>query len=98
MLDERSVHTQNGAVRLPDGTLAGSVLTMERALRNVCAATGRSLEELWVTSSLNAVRAIGISSQKGSLEVGKEADLILLDESFNVKLTVVKGEIVFSNL
>ena len=98
LLDERSVHLQNGAVRLPDGTLAGSVLTMERALQNICVASGRSLGEMWVTSSLNAARAIGISSQKGSLEIGKEADLVLLDESFNVRLTVVMGEIVFSNL
>ena len=98
VLDERSIHIQNGAVRLPDGTLAGSVLTMERALQNICAATRRSLEEMWVTSSLNAARAIGVSSQKGSLEVGKDADLVLLDESFNVKLTVVKGEIVLSKL
>jgi N-acetylglucosamine-6-phosphate deacetylase len=98
MLDERSVHIQNGAVRLPDGTLAGSVLTMERALQNICAATGRSLQEMWVTSSLNAARALGVSSQKGSLEVGKDADLVLLDASFNVKLTVVKGEVVFSKL
>ena len=98
MLDERSVHIQNGAVRLPDGTLAGSVLTMERALKNVCAATGRSLAEMWVTSSLNAARAIGVSSRKGSLEVGKDADLVLLDESFNINLTVVNGEIVFSKL
>ena len=95
-LDERSVHIQGGAVRLPDGTLAGSILTMETALRNVHAATGRSLAEIWVMSSLNAARAIGVSSQKGSLEVGKDADLILLDEDFNVNLTVVKGEIVFS--
>ena len=98
ILDERSIHIQDGAVRLPDGTLAGSVLTMERALQNLCAATGRSLDEMWMTSSLNAARAIGVSSQKGSLEVGKDADLVLLDESFNVKLTVVKGEIVFSKL
>ena len=97
-LDERTIRIQNGAVRLPDGTLAGSVLTMERALQNLCTATGRSLEEMWVTSSLNAARAIGVSSQKGSLEVGKDADLVLLDESFNVKLTVIKGEIVFSKL
>jgi N-acetylglucosamine-6-phosphate deacetylase len=97
MLDERSVHIQEGAVRLADGTLSGSVLTMERALQNVCAATGRSLAELWVTASLNAARAIGISSQKGSLEVGKDADLVLLDESFHVHLTVVRGEIVYSN-
>ena len=98
MLDERSVHIQNGAVRLPDGTLAGSVLTMERALQNLCSATGRSLEEMWVTSSLNAARAIGVSSHKGSLEIGRDADLVLLDESFNVRLTFVKGEIVFSKL
>ncbi|MCI0551919.1 MAG: N-acetylglucosamine-6-phosphate deacetylase [Anaerolineae bacterium] len=98
ILDERSIHIQHGAVRLPDGTLAGSVLTMERALQNICSATGRSLEEMWVTSSLNAARAIGVSSQKGSLEVGKDADLVLLDQSFNVKLTVVKGAIVFSKM
>jgi N-acetylglucosamine-6-phosphate deacetylase len=96
MLDERSIHIQNGAVRLSDSTLAGSVLTMERALQNVCTATGRSLAELWMMSSLNAARAISVSACKGSLEVGKDADLILLDESFNVNLTVVKGEIAFS--
>jgi N-acetylglucosamine-6-phosphate deacetylase len=96
ILDERSIHIQNGAVRLADGTLAGSVLTMERALQNVHAATGRSLAEIWVTSSLNAARAIGVSAHKGSLEVGKDADLVLLDQSFNVKLTVVEGKIVFS--
>ena len=95
MLDERSVHIEQGAVRLSNGTLAGSVLTMERALKNVCAATGRSLAEMWVTSSLNAARAIGVSSRKGSLEVGKDADLVLLDEAFQVDLTVIQGEIVF---
>jgi len=96
VLDERSVRVQNGAVRLPDGTLAGSILTMERALQNISSATGRALSELWIMSSLNAARAIGVSAQKGSLEVGKDADLVLLDESFNVKLTMVRGEIVFS--
>lgn len=96
MLDDRSVNIQNGAVRLADGTLAGSILTMERALQNLCSATGRSLEELWITSSLNAARAIGISSHKGSLEVGKDADLVLLNNSFQVQLTVVQGEAVFT--
>jgi N-acetylglucosamine-6-phosphate deacetylase len=96
MLDERSIHIQNGAVRLTDGTLAGSVLTMERALQNVCSATGRSLAEMWMMSSLNAARAIGVSSRKGSLEVGKDADLVLLDESFNVRLTIIDGEAIFS--
>jgi N-acetylglucosamine-6-phosphate deacetylase len=94
-LDDRSVHIEHGAVRLPNGTLAGSVLTMERALQNVCSATGRSLAEMWITSSLNAARAIGLSSSKGSLEVGKDADLVLFDDSFQVQLTVVQGDLVF---
>lgn len=98
MLDDRAVNIQDGAVRLPDGTLAGSILTMERALQNLCVATGRPLEELWVTSSLNAARAIGISSHKGSLEVGKDADLVLLDDSFNVQLTVAQGEVLYSHI
>ena len=97
ILDERTVHVQNGAVRLPDGTLAGSVLTMEKALRNVCSATSRPVSEMWETSSLNAARATGISSQKGSLEVGKDADLVLLDEHLNVKFTIVRGQIVYSS-
>jgi N-acetylglucosamine-6-phosphate deacetylase len=71
---------------------------MERALQNLCSATGRSLEELWVASSLNAARAIGVAAHKGSLEVGKDADLVLLDESFNVSMTVVMGEVAFSSV
>jgi N-acetylglucosamine-6-phosphate deacetylase len=97
MLDNRNVHIQHGAVRLADGTLAGSVLTMERAVQNVGSATGRSLAEIWMMSSLNAARAIGISHCKGSLEVGKDADLVLLDENFNICLTVIGEEIVFSS-
>src|SRR5215213_6680519 len=96
-LDERTVNIHEGAVRLPDGTLAGSILTMERALQNLCSAAARPLTEMWPTSSLNAARAIGISSNKGSLEVGKDADLVLLDESFTVDLTVIEGKVVYSN-
>lgn len=95
MLDNRPVNNRTGAVRLADGTLAGSILTMERALQNICSATGRPLEEMWITSSLNAARSIGLSARKGSLEVGKDADLVVLDDSFQVHLTVAQGEIVF---
>jgi N-acetylglucosamine-6-phosphate deacetylase len=97
MLDDRSIHIRDGAVRLQDGTLAGSVLTMERALKNGTAATGRPLAETWRMSSLNAARAIGISAKKGSLEVGKDADLVLLDEAYRVRQTIVQGEIIFSS-
>jgi N-acetylglucosamine-6-phosphate deacetylase len=93
-IDDRAVLIRDGAVRLPDGTLAGSILTMERALANIRAATGRSLAELWPLSSRNAARAIG-ATNKGSLDAGLDADLVLLDAAGSVALTVVAGEIVY---
>jgi len=94
-IDNRTVTIQDGAVRLPGGTLAGSILTMDVALKNVLQASGRPLSEAWQMSSLNAARAIGISARKGSLEAGKDADFVLLDEDFMVRMTAAEGEIVF---
>lgn len=94
-IDERTVTIRDGAVRLPDGTLAGSILTMDRALQNVQHASGRSLRACWPMSSLNPARAIGLSARKGSLEVGKDADLVLLDDAYTVTLTVAEGQIVY---
>lgn len=94
-IDNRTVTIRNGEVHLPDGTIAGSILTMERALKNVVKASGCPLDEVWIMSSLNPARAIGESARKGSLEVGKDADLVLLDADFRVAVTIVEGEIVF---
>lgn len=94
-IDGRPVTVSAGAVRLPDGTLAGSTLTMDRALRNFQQATGAPLAELWRATSLNPARAIGVSDRKGSLETGKDADLVLLDSHGAVRLTVAEGRIVF---
>jgi N-acetylglucosamine-6-phosphate deacetylase len=89
------VAIRDGAARLVNGTLAGSILTMNRALQNVMRASGRSLAEAWPMSSLNAARAIGVAASKGSLEVGKDADLVLLEDDFGVALTMVEGQIVW---
>jgi N-acetylglucosamine-6-phosphate deacetylase len=94
-IDNRTVVVKDGAVRLPDGTLAGSTLTMERGLNNLMAATGLPIESLWKTTSLNAARSIHVSDRKGSLEAGKDADLVLLDEDIQVRLTVADGRIVY---
>lgn len=93
-IDERTVMVKDGAVRLPDGTLAGSTLTMDRALRNFMQATGQPLENIWQVSSLNAARSLHMAAQKGSLEVGKDADFVLVDEHINVHLTVAEGRVV----
>lgn len=97
-IDERIITVADGAARLPDGTLAGSILTMDQALTNFMGAVGEPLEKIWPTSSLNAARAIGLADRKGSLEIGKDADLVLIDETkqgLKVQLTIAQGRIVY---
>jgi N-acetylglucosamine-6-phosphate deacetylase len=92
--DGRRVTIRDSAY-LDDDTLAGSTLTLDAALRNFMRATGEPLERLWQTSSLNAARALGLADRKGSLHVGADADLVLLDADLAVRLTVVEGQIVY---
>jgi N-acetylglucosamine-6-phosphate deacetylase len=96
-IDERVVTVRDGVARLPDGTLAGSTLTMERALANFVQATGSAIEAVWRAASLNAAQAIGIDQRKGSLEPGKDADLVLLDDHCAVHLTVAEGRVVYDS-
>ena len=93
-LGGRRVALVDGAARLPDGTIAGSVLTLDAALANFARATGAPPESLWEAVSLNAARSAGIDTVKGSLEVGKDADLVLLDVELEVRMTVACGHIV----
>lgn len=79
--------------RLPDGTIAGSVLRLNKGIMNFYKNTDVPLWECVNCASLNPAAAIGIDKQKGSIEVGKDADLIILDDEFNVLKTIIGGEI-----
>ncbi len=94
-LDHRVVQVADGAVRFEDGGFAGSVLTLDRALRNLVDATGRSAAELWPATSGNAAASAGVAARKGRIAVGYDADLVLLDHRLEVELTVVEGEIAY---
>ncbi|MCU0514528.1 MAG: N-acetylglucosamine-6-phosphate deacetylase [Anaerolineae bacterium] len=94
-VDERQVTVQDGSARLPDGTLAGSTLTMERALWHLMQATGEPLENVWQCASLNPAKAIHVANQKGSIEIGKDADLVLVDDGLAVQTTIIGGEVVY---
>jgi N-acetylglucosamine-6-phosphate deacetylase len=71
---------------------------MDRSLRNFMAATGQPLEKVWQTSSLNAARSLHMSDVRGSLEVGKIADMVLIDDEINVHLTIADGTIVYQTV
>ena len=96
-LDGRKVFLQDGSARLPDGTLAGSTLTFDRGVYNFLKYTHTSIEDVWPVSSLNAACAISVDQHKGSLEVGKDADCILVDDQMSVYLTMVEGRIVYQS-
>ena len=84
-----------GAYRFGDGRLAGSCLTMNRAAANAVREGGLSIQEAVRLAAANPGRAIGVYGKKGSLEVGKDADLVIFDKGFDVKLTIIRGEIAY---
>ena len=79
---------------LEDGTIAGSVLKLNEAVRNVKNYTDLSLAEVFACASLNPAKAVGEGERIGSLEVGKCADIIICDDDIHVNLTVIDGEVV----
>lgn len=94
-LGGQPVTVHEGVARIATGSLAGSTLTMDKAVRNAMAATGLSLAEVLPMASYNPAQVIGMEREKGSLEPGKDADIVLLDEEFRVALTMVGGRVVY---
>lgn len=89
-LGGQPVHVKDGSARLEDGTLAGSILTMDEAFRNVIAFTGCSVEEAVLMTSVNQAEEFGLVN-KGALKVGKDADFVIMSEDLHVNDTVRLG-------
>ncbi|MFN7034884.1 MAG: N-acetylglucosamine-6-phosphate deacetylase [Bellilinea sp.] len=96
ILDNRPVQVKQGKVSLLDGTLAGSCLTLDKALWNFASAADIPLQKAVLSASLYPARAIGVAHQKGSLEPGKDADLFLMDLDGNILFTMVEGKMVYT--
>lgn len=88
------VHVTKTGAHLPNGSLAGSVLTMDQAVRNMHQATNCSLEELVQMSSFNAAQQLQMTN-KGRLVEQADADAVLLDERLTLVQTVKAGNIVY---
>ena len=81
--------------RLADGTIAGSVLKLNSAVKNVLDHTDLPINEVFNMASLNAAAAIHVDDRLGSLEAGKDADIIIADENINIKRTIKKGRTIY---
>lgn len=82
---------KNNLCKLEDGTIAGSVLKLNKGVWNVYTNTSIPLYECVNCATLNPANAIGVADKKGSIEIGKDADIVVLDEEFNVKKTIIGG-------
>ena len=81
--------------RLADGTIAGSVLKLNHAVRNVLANTTLPVNEVFKMASLNPATSIHCADRIGSLEAGKDADIIIVDNDINVLRTIKKGRTIY---
>jgi N-acetylglucosamine-6-phosphate deacetylase len=86
-----------GAARLADGTITGSVLTMEQGLRNVLQMTGVTLQEAVGMLTHNPARAACVADRKGQLRAGYDADLVMLDEHLAVQATFCRGKLAYAS-
>jgi N-acetylglucosamine-6-phosphate deacetylase len=94
-LGGQTVIVKNGEARLEDGTLAGSVLKMNVAVKNVVEKLGVSFTDAIDFVTRNPAENIGVLNERGTIEVGKRADFTVLDDNFDVLLTVVGGRVVY---
>lgn len=94
-LGGQDVHVKDGRATLADGTLAGSILKLGQAVKNMIEFTGCSLKETIQMASVNPAVQLNIFERKGSIEVGKDADIVILDDQLNVYYTFCLGKLAY---
>ncbi len=82
--------------RMADGTIAGSVLKLNRGVKNLRDNAALSMQTAIRMASLNPANSIGVGNRKGSLEAGKDADIVLMNEECDVLKTFVRGNCVYT--
>lgn len=89
------VIVKNGEARLVDGTLAGSVLKMNNAVKNVVEKCGVKFEDAVDFATINPAKNLGISDRLGSIACGKDASVTVLNADYSVEMTVRLGEVIY---
>jgi len=90
-LGGQEVTVKNGEARLKDGTIAGSTLNLNTAIKNVIKNNNVSIVDAVKMASTNPAKAIGIFDKKGSIAEGKTADLVFFDETITIHKVMKNG-------
>ncbi|WP_432642248.1 N-acetylglucosamine-6-phosphate deacetylase [Acidaminococcus sp.] len=93
-LGGQKVFVRDGRATLADGTLAGSILTMEKAVQNIWKFAHLTLPQAVQLATANPARELGFSD-RGTLKTGQRADLAIFDDDFNILQTYKKGTCIF---
>ena len=93
-LGGQDVIVKDGAARLLSGSLAGSILTLDKAVYNVYHNVGYPLHEVVKMATFNPARHCNVEDRKGLIKEGYDADLILFDEDINIKKVIVSGKVI----
>lgn len=92
-LGGQAVKVAEGSARLVvDDSLAGSVLKMNDAIKNVLSATDLTINQVINLATLNPAKVIGLDQEIGSIAIGKKADLVILSDRFEIEKTFVNGK------
>jgi N-acetylglucosamine-6-phosphate deacetylase len=91
----REYESKNGTARYHDGTLIGTTLGMIQLLLLLMEYTDCTLDTAIKTVTENPARLLGIENKKGSIELGKDADFVILDHDYSIWATIVSGKVVF---
>ncbi|GAB1531612.1 MULTISPECIES: N-acetylglucosamine-6-phosphate deacetylase [Brevibacillus] len=94
-LGGQEVHVHDNQAKLADGTLAGSILTLNRAVGNMVTLSGVSLPDAVEMASLTPASILGFGERKGRLAAGYDADITVLNTQFDVTMTFVAGKEVY---
>lgn len=97
-LGGQPVFVENNAARLESGTLAGSTLKMNEGVRNFMNTLNLSIEDAVDCATINPARVLHVDDRKGSIEIGKDADLVVVDKNLNVYMTICRGNVVYNIL
>jgi N-acetylglucosamine-6-phosphate deacetylase len=94
-LGKQQIIVEDGVSRLESGDFAGSTLTIDRAVRNIMRLVGTPLQTAVKMATINPAVVVNVDENKGSLEPGKDADIVIIDKDVNVYVAIVKGNIVY---
>lgn len=96
-LGGQPVIVKSGAARLENGALAGSILTLNKAVKNIYDNTDYPLYEVVKMASYNGAKYCRVDDRKGQIKENFDADLVIFDENIDVKMTIIGGKVVYNN-